>query len=245
MITTKDKKHGSLGCIESVTKVITTIGDLQISHKVTIFKQPKKGSSIPTDYIKNYNSKVTMAGRMGFPSYYLRETRDYVVISEGLGRYTPEYKKEKLVKGGRKASVMLSYDDVENIRFLFSNASRWFIEEEYRNNMFKYDSSGIPYGIDPKYEGINTLVNLSVGNGNFLSIQPTVITNAMEGIAYPGVEFKCTNGKIGECTMTEFFTFKKIVKTLLDNLYNNTLCLLNHFMLLKTEGGDSEDYVIF
>lgn len=240
----KNKKP-LLDNIESISRIITTIGDIQIVHKVSVYKSIKKDRIYEgQSYLKQASSKVSFAGRMGVPSYYMRETKDYIILTEGLGRYTTHSKQEKLKKGGPRASVVLTYEDLDNIRNLFNNVMKWFTLDEYRNNLFKYDTSGIPYGISNQFEGLSVLTNLSVGNGNFLGIQPSVILDAFSSVGYPGVSLKCSFGKIGECTMSEFMSLRRIVITLIENLYNNTLCLLNHFMMLKQEE-NQKDYVIY
>jgi hypothetical protein len=239
-----ENKRKSIDDVETIYRHIATIGNITISHKVVVYKSPPKGSNKPQQYANSQCSKITLPGRMGVPSYYMRETKDYITLTEGFGKYDDANKKN-MIKTRKKAYVSLTYPDIANVRQIFDNAYNWFTLEEYRNNLFKYDKSGVPYGISSQYEGLSTLTNIVTGTGNFLSIQPTVLLDALNSIGYPGVVFKGCNGVLGECTVGEFMSLRRIIFTLLDNLYQNSLILLNHFLMLETHGGNQDNYVIY
>lgn len=234
--------------IEYINRGITTIGSISIAHKVSVYKAPKKGSNDPQQYHRKQCSSYTFAGKLGYPSYFCRETKDYIVLQEGIAatKTVEEYErqKENITYKKRHVSVLLTYADVDNIKTTFDIASNWFIDEKYRNNLFLYDQSGIPYGLSHNFDTLSVLTNLTTGKGSFLSIQPAVVLDALNSIGYPGVVLKCSSGILGTCTMAEFFSLKRIVIHLLDNLYTNTLCLLNHLYILQKQG-EKEDYVIY
>ena len=67
--------------------------------------------------------------------------------------------------------------------------------------------------------------------GSFLSIQPYVITDSLNNIGYPGVILKCQQGVLGTCSLTEFMSLGSILIKNLENLYELSIQLMNHFML--------------
>ena len=214
--------------VNSINKTITTIGDITISHKVVVFRKQKM---VTTSYPYMNEYKINNS-----ESYYLRETKDYIVLTEGFGKFDSEERIERL-KTHKKNSVLMTYSDISNIITLLNNASKWFTEDEYRNNLFKYDETGVPYAVSDKYENLCTLTNIVTGQDNFISIQPVVVGNALNSVGFPGVVIKCQTGVIGSCSMTEFMTLKRLLINLLDNLYSNSIALMDHFIKMYECGG--------
>ena len=235
-----NKDNRDLMNVDSIVKNITTIGGIQLQHRISVYKQNTKNGGRNTEYETTYRSRMSKGGLNGCDSYQIRETKDYIIFSETFDYNGCEIKED--VKRKRN-SVLFTYSDVENIRILLDKASAWFIEDRYRNDLFQYDKNGIPYAVSGKYENLFVMTNLSVGRGNFLAIQPVVVLDALNSIGYPGVIFKSSNGRIGTCTMSEYFALVRVTMTLLDNLYTNSLNLLNHYLLNKK--GEDQNYAIY
>ena len=203
--------------IGRINKVICTIGEITIKHSVGV-----KRGNLREDVDKTYVNKY-MTGKTLFPSYYINHTSDGIILER-----MKENKKE-----GVMCNVYLSYVDIAPVIRCLNEAKYWFEDEEIRNNLYVYSEDDKPYKVSEKYQYLNAQCTLTTGRfkGGFLSIQPAVVSEAVNNVLYPGVVFKCQQGVIGVCTVDEFLSLRIILISLLNNLYQESLNLINNLSL--------------
>ena len=205
--------------LDSIYKNVVQYGNILIKHRVHIFKQNKSNDKL--EYERVFTSTKSKGGSIGIPSVSFRGTDDCVILEN--------IPKEQTVK--IKPSVYLTYGDISEMKRIFKESTRWFIE--YKNDLFNYENS-IPYSVSSKYQSLNTIMYPKIGiKGTFLSIQPAVVIDPLHGIGYPGVVFKSLSGVIGVCTYTEFLSLQTTVISLLTNLYEISNNLINQYLLLR------------
>lgn len=228
---TEDKSSKSIFNVDSIYRDIDQFGTIRVKHRVNLFSKDKAGKNVP--YGKIYVSQKSNGGIIGYPSVAFRETKDSLILESGY-----VFEKDNPNSVRKPKSVMISYDDVGEIKRCFNEAYKWFTSDPWKNELFKYDEkTGIPYGIAQKYESLNSTCNLKSGmRGAFLAIKPTTVSDPLNSIGYPGVVLIGQQGLIGSCTMTEFFSMRDVVLTNVTNLYQISLELVNQYLLGQIGG---------
>lgn len=215
--------------VDSIYRNVEQFGSILVKHRVNLFQKDKNNKSVP--YGKIFTSQKSGGGRQGFPSVAFRSTKDSIILESGfVYNENDEYK--------RPNSVLLSYNDVADVKRCFSDVTMWFTEQPYKNELFKYDNvSGVPFGLTQKYETLNVTIDLKSGlRGAFLAIKPGVIIDPLNSIGYPGVIIIGQQGVVGSCTMTEFMSLRDIVINSLNNLYSISVDLINQYLLASIGG---------
>ena len=169
-----------------------------------------------------YEVTKSKGGVIGFKSVAFRNTRDSIIL-KGISFNKDDIKRIP-------PSVYLTYSDVSEVKRIFTTASSWFTSD-IKNDLFQYENN-IPYRVSEKYNELSVVMNCTSGYaGSFLSIQPYVIIDSLNNIGYPGVILKCQQGVLGTCSLTEFMSLGSILIKNLENLYELSIQLMNHFML--------------
>lgn len=208
--------------INTITRIISKFGDINVKHRINL-KSKFINSDSSVFIFNDIRDKDKISGS-------LKATYDSIVLESNI---TPT-----INTGGysKKPSAMISYGDVVNTERLFNEVSKWFTDDNYKNHLFLYkDNDSKPYKISDQFRELSCVINLSIGLDSFLSIQPGIISDMLNNVAYPGVYFRSNLGLIGSCTMTEFFDMKICLFNLLNNLYSISLNLLTNFMLIANE----------
>lgn len=223
----------NISSVDRINKVISKFGSITVKHSVKV-SNIEKNTNRPLPVGYTYVSKLSAGGLAGLKSISMRDTKD-AIIFESTNRSLNNNDKRAQV------SVYCSYEDVYSIKELFDTVSAWFIKDEYKNDLFKYDSHNMPFGITQKYETLNATCNIKSGFilDQMICIQPTVVFDqTLNKINYPGIVMKCKNGIIGYCTVMEFFNMKIAALNLLYNLYQNSLLLVNNISTYLISKGD-------
>lgn len=199
-----------------ISKRITSIGNITIKHYVKLNTFDRSGHK--QTYANMYNG-------MNSPTCYLSNTSDAIILESYISE---SERKDKQ----RSISVYLSYNDAIGIDTMFNEGYRWF-NSDIKNDLFEYTKDGKPYKVNEKYRQLNYTINLknTLLKGAFLCIQPAIITDMINTVTYPGVIFKCINGVLGTCTVEEFMNMRLVMRSLMNNLYQNSLLLINNTML--------------
>lgn len=209
--------------IDSLYRPIATFGNICLEHRVNLFEPSKVPGEKSNPYKKDFVSAKSKGGILGFKSVSFRNTKDALIIKSMSQNSKDDVKRVP-------ASAYLSYGDISEVKRLFATANSWFTSE-IKNDLFQYDND-IPYRVSEKYNELSVVINLKSGFvGGFLSVQPYVLSDPLNGIGYPGVIFKCQTGIIGSCSVTEFMSLGNILIKNLENLYEISINLMNHFML--------------
>lgn len=209
--------------VDSLYRPIATFGNISLEHRVNLFEPSKVPGEKNVPYKKDFVSAKSKGGIVGFKSVSFRNTRDALILKSMNIVSKDDVKRVP-------SSAYLSYGDISEIKRIFNIANSWFTSE-IKNDLFQYENN-IPYRVSEKYKELSALMNLKSGLvGGFLSIQPYVLSDPLNGIGYPGVIFKCQTGIIGSCSVTEFMSLGSILIKNLENLYEISINLMNHFML--------------
>lgn len=211
-----------LSNIDSLYRPIATFGNISLEHRVNLFEQSKVIGEKNVPYKKDFTSARSKGGMVGCKSSSFRTTKDALILK---GMYN---NKEEVVK--IPPSAYISYRDIYEIKKAFKIVHSWF-HSDIKNDLFQYENN-IPYKISEKYEGLVAIATLKAGIiGGFLAIQPYVISDALNNIGYPGVILKCKTGIIGTCSVSEFMSLGTVLIKNLENLYEISINLMNHYML--------------
>lgn len=209
--------------IDSLYRPIATFGNISLEHRVNLFEQSRVSGEKSIPYKKDFVSAKSKGGIIGFKSISFRNTRDALILKSMAKSKNDDIKRVP-------PSAYLTYSDISEVKHLFSTANSWFTSE-IKNDLFQYEDN-IPYRVSEKYSDLSVIMNCKNGYvGGFLSIQPYVLSDPLNDIGYPGVIFKCQQGVIGTCSVTEFMSLGTILIKNLENLYELSLTLMNHFML--------------
>lgn len=209
--------------IDSLYRPIATFGNIGLEHRVNLFEPSRVSGEKSIPYKKDFVSSKSKGGVIGFKSISFRSTRDALILKS-----MTSYSKDDVKR--IPASAYLSYNDISEVKRIFNTANSWFTSE-IKNDLFQYENN-IPYRVSEKYNELSVIMNCKNGLiGGFLSIQPYVLSDPLNNIGYPGVIFKCQTGVIGTCSVTEFMSLGSILIKNLENLYELSIQLMNHFML--------------
>ena len=208
--------------IDSLYRPIANFGNIGLEHRVNLFEPSKVSGEKNVPYRKDFVSTKSKGGIIGFKSVAFRNTRDSIIL-KGVSFSKDDIKRVP-------PSVYLTYSDVSEVKRIFTTASSWFTSD-IKNDLFQYENN-IPYRVSEKYNELSVVMNCTSGYaGSFLSIQPYVIIDSLNNIGYPGVILKCQQGVLGTCSLTEFMSLGSILIKNLENLYELSIQLMNHFML--------------
>ena len=208
--------------IDSIYRPIAVFGNISLEHRVNLFETSRVSGEKNIPYKKDFVSAKSKGGMVGYKSVSFRSTRDALILKSMM------MNKEDVKR--IPASAYLSYNDISEVKRLFNTATSWFTSD-IKNDLFQYEDN-IPYRVSEKYNELSVIMNCKNGMiGGFLSIQPYVLSDPLNNIGYPGVILKCQNGVIGTCSITEFMSLGSVLIKNLENLYELSIQLMNHYML--------------
>lgn len=208
--------------IDSVYRPIAIFGNIALEHRVNLFETSRVAGEKNIPYKKDFVSAKSKGGIIGFKSVSFRSTKDALILKSTM------LNKEDVKR--IPPSAYLSYNDISEVKRLFNTATSWFTSD-IKNDLFQYEDN-IPYRVSEKYNELSVIMNCKNGMiGGFLSVQPYVLSDPLNNIGYPGVILKCQNGVIGTCSITEFMSLGSVLIKNIENLYELSIQLINHYML--------------
>lgn len=215
---------GKIDCIDSIYKNIGYFGSISIKHRVVLYSNdPKTNKNKP--YKREFTSKRSKGGAIGFPSFSFRTTNDMIIIE------TVDFENKDSPKV--KNNVYLSYEDIGEVKRVVRESLNWFEDSEIKNNLFEYENKN-PYKISDKYRSLHAIMYPRIGmKRSYLTIQPAVINDFKTRMGYPGIVLKTLTGTIGCCTITEYKSFCSVLLSVLNDLYKSSLELINHHILTE------------